>query len=412
MHFLSEKSIYNKARMLMVLLSLAIIVIFGVVSTIIFSIDNNTYIEEYNNSEDTTFGRDWGVLEKILYSMVISTFLAVIIIYFISRILYKIISIPISSLANTLTSVAITKDFSARSKKYYDDEIGLLVEAFNFMLNQIQERDKEIIESRREAEKASNLKSDFLSNMSHELRTPVHGILGFTLISKSKLGDWDKEKQSENLDNISSAGNRLLSLLNDLLDLSKLESQTVEYNFVDGNILSVINNNIELLKALISEKELEVIISNLSSETNLQFDSDKISQVITNLLSNAIKFSSAGGEIKIEISDSEIESEYEGGFLNVPSVKVTIADSGIGIPEDELETVFDKFIQSSKTNSGAGGTGLGLAICREIIEGHDGKIRAENNDNEGTIITFSIPREQLEDINEDTDKDKKYFVNY
>jgi len=410
MHLLSEKSIYYKTNLMMLVLSLSIILIFGSVSAVIFSIGNQTYIEEEEYSAFINISSDDYTIRKVLYSMLISTLLALTLVYFISRKLYRMISIPISSLANTLTSVAITKDFSARSKKYYNDEIGLLVEAFNFMLNQIQERDKEIIESRKEAEKASNLKSDFLSNMSHELRTPVHGILGFTLISKSRLDDWDKDKQSENLDNISSAGNRLLDLLNNLLDLSKLESRTVEYNFSENNIMKVGSSMIEHLKALISEKELIIDMNDNSSNETLTFDYDKISQVITNLLSNAIKFSYEGGKISINIDDAEIESEYEGGFLNIPAVMFSINDSGIGIPENELKTVFDKFIQSSKTNSGAGGTGLGLAICREIIEGHDGKIWAESKDGEGTNIKFIIPIEHID--HEDAEIDKTYFVNY
>lgn len=238
-------------------------------------------------------------------------------------------------------------------------------------------------EARREAEKANQLKSEFLANMSHELRTPLNSILGFSRAGLRRIDKWSNEEHAENLELIQDGGERLLSLLNNLLDLSKLEAGATSYEMREHNLHRVISELMVQLRSLFEEKNLSLEIAESNFEPIAVFDKEKIEQVVINLVSNAIKFSPEGTTIHIEYDRKE---ERDGIFLFC-----AIKDEGVGIPEDELEDVFNKFTQSSKTKTGAGGTGLGLAICKEIIEQHHGYIWVENNSDGGATFIFKLP---------------------
>lgn len=236
----------------------------------------------------------------------------------------------------------------------------------------------ELEEAQEKADRANNAKSDFLANMSHELRTPLHGILSFTRFGSKKCTTPDHKKLSFYFKQIEQCGLILLQLVNDLLDLSKLESGNMNFTFEKADITTLMTSVIDEFNSLLSEKNLEIQFNPIPSAI-IFMDEVKIQQVIRNLLSNAAKFTPDGATIEVTMS------------LQDDSVKVEIKDQGVGIPEGELNLVFDKFIQSSKTKSGAGGTGLGLAICREIIKNHNGQIWAENNSNSGATFIFTLP---------------------
>jgi len=236
------------------------------------------------------------------------------------------------------------------------------------------------------AEIANKAKSEFLANMSHELRTPMHGILSFSHFGLSRLDKVPVEKLGKYFLRINESGNRLLLLLNDLLDLSKLEAGKMEFEYVNADLEQVVESCIAEQQARLNEMNLKVKLDSIHPIAN--FDKLRIGQVITNLLSNAIKFSPADSLIKIEIKPGHLKSKQ--GSL-IKALQLSVSDAGCGIPEDELETVFDKFIQSSKTKTSAGGTGLGLSICSEIIKGHQGEIWVENNISGGASFYFLIP---------------------
>lgn len=244
----------------------------------------------------------------------------------------------------------------------------------------VLERTKKLEEAKQVAEAAREAQTEFIANISHELRTPIHGILSFARLGKSKIDNLSKERIIKYFESIIESGDRLYKLLSNLLDLSKLEAAMMEYSYSENCLAEVINSTTKTILAAAEEKNISITFSNKAEDTRISFDKSKISQVIQNLIVNAIKYTTPNSLISITIS----------GFKE-KALLVTIADEGVGIPPNELEYIFDKFKQSSRTKSGAGGTGLGLAICKQIIHDHKGEIWAENMDSGGTRFCFTLP---------------------
>jgi PAS domain S-box-containing protein len=242
------------------------------------------------------------------------------------------------------------------------------------------------------AEQANLAKSEFLANMSHELRTPLHAILSFSELGHNKIESAPADKLRGYFDRINASGNRLLALLNDLLDLSKLEAGKMALQKGDHDLIGLLMEATSEFEALINAAKIELRLMPTTCNTTVEVDPLRIGQVLRNLLSNAIKFTPPGGKITIQISPATLHhgrrAEDRG---TIPAVQVEISDTGVGIPENELQRIFDKFVQSSKTNSGAGGTGLGLAICKEIVDMHHGLLLARNNIEGGATFCLTLP---------------------
>jgi signal transduction histidine kinase len=219
--------------------------------------------------------------------------------------------------------------------------------------------------------------------MSHEMRTPMHAILNYSAMGIKKLAASDDENLKRYIKNIHTSGERLLTLVNNLLDLGKLESRKTELVIQNGDLHQAMDASITELDPLLSEKGLQIKVTGkeIAAAAPAPHDRNFMVQVFINLLSNAIKFSTEESTIKVEYA-------HAGSAL-----LCSISNQGKSIPEEEKESIFDAFIQSSATKNGAGGTGLGLAISREIVNRHHGRIWAENLPG-WTVFHVQIPLDQ------------------
>ena len=261
----------------------------------------------------------------------------------------------------------------------------------------VDEQINDIRLARDAAENANKAKSEFLANMSHELRTPMHAIISFTHLSLKQfqspsLTQKQTDKLHKFLSTIETSSQRLLLLLNDLLDLSKLESGKEEFELKNHDLYQLSQQIAEEFSAKIEEKQLKFILKKPSIPSLVLCDKNKILQVLSNLIANAIKFSRENKKILLTIENAEvILGKRATDTHKTNGVLLSIIDQGLGVPDNELSSVFDKFIQSSKTKSGAGGTGLGLSISQEIILAHKGKIWAEHNPEGGAVFKLFLP---------------------
>lgn len=267
-----------------------------------------------------------------------------------------------------------------------------LKQAHDQLEQEVKERTIDYKKARDEAEQANKLKSEFLANISHELRTPMHHILNYSKFGVEKNEKSSREKLMHYFSQIQISGSRLLSLLNNLLDLSKLESGKTEYLMMGKDLKEVVGEIVAEFSSVIVENSIHFVIKPAEFSTLVICDELKIGQVLHNLISNALKFTPPGRSITLSFEQAKLPAgKRQTDPDKTPALMVKIEDEGTGIPENELELIFDKFIQSSKTKTGAGGTGLGLSICHEIISLHHGHIWAENNSKGGATFSFILP---------------------
>lgn len=347
---------------------------------------------------------------------VLGVFLVVLNTYLIVN---KFIRHPVQELADKARRFA-EGDTAASIAPKSEDEIGVLARTFNYMVGCVSMASKALEEeiarknglleersrlinllekANRELRKLDQLKSTFLANMSHELRTPMNAIIGYTDLLVDGVDGPVNEEQEKSLKKIASNSRYLLQLINDILDISKIESGKVQLNPRELDLRWLIQSVIEIFEPLLRQKHLTLSYE-VDERVDLVYgDEDAVKQILMNLLSNAVKFTNEGG-IKITAKPSERGIELGQSPI---FVEVCVEDTGIGIREEDLGTIFDKFVQVDLTTVRQHeGTGLGLSIARGLVALHKGMIWAKSSYGQGSRFYFTIPlsRELLDSPHE------------
>lgn len=324
----------------------------------------------------------------------------------VSLYISKFITDPLDKLVNSTEEIS-KGDYKHTLEVKSNDEIGLLATAFNDMCNNLQNltdrledkivalnqknneyetlneeyktQNEALYKAKERAEESDRLKTAFLANLSHEIRTPMNGFLGFADLLRSN--ELTKSDQEEYIALIEQSGNRMLGLIKDLVDISKIEAKLVDVKNVQTNLNNVLDNLCEFFKYMVSSKGLTMECNKYFDDDQclIMVDKDKLEGILTNLINNAMKFTDKG---KISVGYKKVED----------NLQFWVKDTGIGIPSDMKDLIFERFHQLDYNRMRRGeGSGLGLAICKAYIELMGGEIWVESELNKGSTFYFTIP---------------------
>lgn len=340
-------------------------------------------------------------------SLALTIFASLLAILTTNIVVSKFIRKPLNNLVDAAHKFA--KGEMTTIDKYPSDEIGTLTETFNHMVNEVakskMELEKELtrraklLEEREELvallQKANKqlkeldtLKSAFIANMSHELRTPMNAIIGYTDLLLDEVDGPLNDDQKASLKKVSANAKHLLQLINDVLDISKIESGKIELRPKEVYLREIIDNIMVTFEPLIAKKGLTFSLSIEAGAEKLYVDEDKTKQILINLLSNAVKFTHEGGiSIRAKVSERGLDKEGNPQFI-----EISVTDTGIGIKKEDLDKIFDKFAQADiSTTRQYEGTGLGLSIVRGLVALHKGMVWAESEVGKGSTFYVLLP---------------------
>ena len=342
--------------------------------------------------------------------------------FFVSSKLQGLISKPILHLEDTMRIVSSNKNYAVRAVKTYGDEIGRLIDGFNTMLSEIQQRDialqstngelktrtheleqevfqrkqtqEELLNAKHAAEEANRAKSTFLANMSHELRTPLNAIIGYSEMLEEETRDSGKIENVQDLKKIQSAGKHLLSLINDVLDLSKIEAGKMGLHLETFDVPQVIEEMVTTLQPAAAKNANSIHVHLAKNVSVMKADITKVRQILFNLLSNACKFTDHG-TISVDVDQIRVEER--------DWIQFRVSDTGIGISAKQKENLFQEFAQADASIARKyGGTGLGLAITHRFVQLMKGQISVESEPGQGAIFTVQLPTQVVIESTEST----------
>lgn len=267
--------------------------------------------------------------------------------------------------------------FSHKRRKLYKEK----------QLAEMQKFNSRLLKQSEDLQRALAVKTEFLNNLSHEVRTPISGVVNISEIMLENWNFYTAEERYENMKNIAKSGQRLLTVMSSILDLSKFTSGKMDMQMEGRNLGEVVKEVTAECKSFLTNKAVDIKLNIPDHfDSLIMMDKERIAQVLRNLINNAIKFTNKG-EIAVSLRRQE-------NYL-----EVSVKDTGIGIPKEELEEIFTPFIQSSRTKNHLHSTGLGLSICQEIISAHSGKIWAESSEGKGAEFYFLLPYTKSESGN-------------
>lgn len=331
--------------------------------------------------------------------------------FLIASKLQGLISTPILHLEDTMRMVSAHKNYGVRAVKSYSDEIGRLIDGFNTMLSEIQQRDtalqstngelktrtqeleeeifhrkqtqEELLNAKHAAEEANRAKSTFLANMSHELRTPLNAIIGYSEMLEEEIRDSGKVENVQDLKKIQAAGKHLLSLINDVLDLSKIEAGKMGLHLETFDVAQVIEEMVTTLQPAAAKNANAIHVRLADNVSVIKADITKVRQILFNLLSNACKFTDHG-TITVDVEQIKVDKR--------DWIQFRVSDTGIGISAKQKENLFQEFAQADASIARKyGGTGLGLAITHRFVQLMKGRINVESEPGRGAIFTVQLP---------------------
>ena len=297
----------------------------------------------------------WIVLSLVFVGIVILAFFAFSGLFFIRSIVR-----PIRDVSNVARKIAMG-DFESRIEINKNDEIGELCDTINYMAAELSQ--------------AENLKNDFISSVSHELRTPLTAIRGWGETAKMSLGT-DEELVKRGLDVVLSEADRLSSLVEELLDFSRIETGRLSVVSQELNISEILSESVDMYIELARKQGIELIYTRSAEDMTVSGDPNRLKQVFINIIDNAVKYTEKGGQVLVD------QTAEEG------CVRITVKDTGVGIPAQDIDRVKEKFYKANKT---VRGSGIGLAVADEIIKQHKGLLFIESDEGVGTTVTIVLP---------------------
>jgi signal transduction histidine kinase len=324
---------------------------------------------------DEIFAFQSSTLINTITVFAVFALIAMLVIYFS---LQQIAIQPLTTL-KTIAQEMTEGQYERRIPVRGQDEVGQLAETFNKMADAIQQRETNLQAARLQAERADQVKSAFLASMSHELRTPLNAIINFTrFVIDGDTGPVNDEQQ-ELLTEVVASAKHLLNLINDVLDMSKIEAGALSL-FVEDNVslTNILNNVVSIGRSLLADKTVQLQTAIADSLPLIRADQQRILQILLNIVSNACKFTKEG-QIKIA------------AYPAADEVVISVADSGPGIEPEDQALVFEAFQQTKTGIRQGGGTGLGMPIAKNLAEAHGGKLSLESEPGKGTTFFVTLP---------------------